>query len=197
MNLPLFLPRLVVPALALCVAQSALAGDYDRNDVQAREVGLFVGILPADQDLRPQGPCISDKAQTCKFVTLPLAATVRGTARRHVRNLYFGTEVIVGITAPAAPYNTGLVLGAGAKVGLETAEDGFKRLRGYGEFGVDILYAGTKVVDWLNFFVEGGMRYQVLTYERPHTHLYLAARGMSNFSHLGIGLTAGLGWTFD
>ena len=183
--------------VALFAATPCHAGDYERNDVAGRELGAFVGILPADLDPRPQGPCPKNNTQTCRFVTLPLAMAVRGAARRHVRGFYLGTEIVLGASLPAAPYGSSLVVGGGGMIGVESADDSFKRFRAYAEMGIELMSAGTKVGDWLHIFLEGGMRYQTQTFQRPHSYLFTAVRALNNFNHFGLGLTAGMGWTFD
>jgi len=191
------LAGLALAAATVAGAAPAHAGDYDRNDVSGRELAAWFAVLPTDRDPRKPGPCITAKTQTCQFVTLPLAFGVRGSARRHARQTYLGVEALIGVSAPPSPYDASIAIGVGATLGVETADDAYRRLRGYGELGIDVLYAGTRVNDWVTVFAEAGMRYQAIAYERPHTYLHIGARITNNFVHFGGHLSAGVGWTFD
>ena len=128
---------------------------------------------------------------------MTLAPVVRGTARRHRGNLYVATEALLGVRLPAAGFSAFPVIGVGGAVGWETASDSYKRLRGYGEAGVGLIYSGTYASDLLKVHLEAGMRYRVQTYERPHNYYHIGVRGVTNFAHVGAALVAGIGWAFD
>lgn len=182
---------------ALAIPQAADAGDFDRNDLQARELALMPVISPADIDPALSGKCSPKSALVCAHVVQPPGLTLRGTARRHLRQFYGAAEVTIGATAPADGFSAGPWIGGGAAIGIESATDGYKRLRWYGELGANLLWNNTTLGDVMVFFVESGARMQVQQFERPHVYLHLGARVMNNFRHFGYGLAAGIGWTFD
>lgn len=185
----------LIPMLSLpCAAQ---AGDFDRNDLQARELSLLAVISPADIDPGLAAKCSPKSTLICSHVVQPPGLVLRGTARRHMRQFYGAAELMVGATAPADGYGAGPWIGGGASIGLESATDGFKRLRWYGELGGNLLWNNTSVGDLMVFFLESGARMQVQQFERPHVYLHVGARVMNNFRHFGYGLAAGVGWTFD
>ncbi len=166
-----YLLSLTAALLVMASAGEVLALDYDRNDVLGRELALGVAVLPVEGH--------------------PLGPFVRGTARRHTRALYFGGEAQLGATGQG-PWVT-----VAATVGGETAQDAWAPLRGYGEFGTQLMYAGTSVFDTLGFFLEGGMRYQVRTYERPHLQLGIGVRAVNNMQRTGFSAQFGVSWLFD
>lgn len=146
--------------------------DYDRNDVRARELGIITMIAPiADQ---------------------PFGMAVYGSARRHRRFLYMGTELQLGALVNGHPW-----VSAGGIVGVETADDAWARVRGYAEAGTALIFAYTKITDVLGFFGEVGVRYQLRALERPHLQITGGLRGLTNFSHGGVAAQIGLAWTFD
>ena len=181
----------------LALATEARAGDFDRNDLQARELSLLTVISPADIDPGLAAKCSPKDTLICSHVVQPPGLVLRGTARRHIRQFYGAAELMVGATAPADGFSAGPWVGGGASVGLESATDGFKRLRWYGELGGNLLWNNTSVGDLMVFFLESGARIQVQQFERPHVYLHVGARVMNNFRHFGYGLAAGVGWTFD
>lgn len=202
---PIGLIGLAVAGL-LCAAAPAHGLDYDRNDVLSREVALGFGLSPADVD--PVDPtCLGNEANTpraacpaglwAEHEVLPIVLFVRGTARRQTRFFYVAGEAQVGVTFPSGGFSARPWLALGGAVGAETADDAWEKVRGYGELGTSLVYAHTRLADVLNFFVEGGLRYQVRSFERPHTLLHIGMRVLSNFSHVGYALQAGVGWTFD
>lgn len=184
-------------AAALSIARPVQAGDFDRNDVQARELAVMPVISPADIDPGRSAKCSATSAAICAHVVQPPGLVLRGTARRHLRHFYGAGELMVGATAPADGFGAGPWIGAGGAIGLESASDGFKRLRWYGEIGGNLVWNNTSVGDLMVFFAESGARMQVQQFERPHVYLHLGARVMNNFRHFGYGLAAGIGWTFD
>lgn len=198
---------LVAAALAFgLVTAPAYALDYDRNDVLGREVAVGFGLSPAD--INPAASmCLDGKTNTprdkCPEASwrenevLPIVLFVRGTARRQTRFFYVAGETQVGLTFPSAGFNAGPWLALGGAVGVETVDDAWQRLRGYGEFGTQLTYTNTRLADMLSFSVEGGMRYQLQSFERPHTLVHIGLRVLSNFRHIGYALQAGIGWTFD
>lgn len=146
--------------------------DYDRNDVRARELGLGTVLAPV--------------------AGRPLGLFVQGTARRHRRSIYLSTQLQLGALLGGLPW----VHLAGA-VGMETADDAWVRVRGYGELGTGIIFANTRLSDTLAFFGEVGVRYQIRAFARPHLLLHAGLRGMTNFSHAGVQAQVGVAWTFD
>jgi hypothetical protein len=185
----------MMPLLAL--PRAAGAGDFDRNDLQARELAVLAVISPADIDPGQAAKCSPKSTLICSHVVQPPALVLRGTARRHMRQFYGAAELMVGATAPADGFSAGPWIGGGASIGLESATDGFRRLRWYGELGGNLLWNNTSVGDLMVFFLESGARIQVQQFERPHVYLHVGARVMNNFRHFGYGLAAGVGWTFD
>ncbi len=198
-------PRLRTAAaasvLTVCCSLSAptiaMAGDFDRNELSGRELSAGFAAWPDDMDLRPSAPCSSTSKVQCVNQSLGVGPIVRGAARRHRGNLYVASEAVVGVRLPDGQFSAFPVLGVGAGVGWETAADSYKRLRGYGEFGLGLVYGGTRVSDLLKVHLEAGLRYRVQTYERPHTYLHIGVRAMTNFAHVGAALAAGVGWAFD
>lgn len=183
--------------LTLLIPTVAWAGDYDRNDVSARELAIMPFVSAADIDPGLAGPCTPGKASICQHVVQPMGLLLRGTARRHLRQFYGSGEVLIGATAPTDGFSAGPWIGGGAAIGLESATDGFRKMRWYGELGADLAFTNTTLGDLLNFFLEGGMRFQVQQFDRPHVYLHLGMRISNNFRHFGYGLASGIGWTFD
>ena len=184
--------------LLLLVTPTAFALDYDRNTVSEREISLAFGLAPVDVDTRAPSPCLADPAKTCEEnVALPPVMLVRGTARRHTRNFYLGAEVELGATLPVATFGAHPWIAAGGAIGFETSDNGWDRLRGYGEIGILGVWANTRLAETLTFFSEIGFRYQASAAKRPHLLLHGGLRGMTNFSHFGVLGIIGVGWTFD
>lgn len=174
-------PRLAWAMLllaSLLLSTSAHALDYDRNDVVLRGVGLGFALAP-----------ITPVCRTCSGSPVSF---VRGVAGRQTRFLYVDIEAQVGVVFNGHPW-----LGLGGAVGGETADNAFVRLRGYAEAGVAMIWMSNKLSDTLAFSGEVGLRYQVRSYSRPHTLLYIGARGLTNFNHLGGMVLGGLMWSFD
>lgn len=186
-----------IAVAAAGLTRPAWAGDYDRNDLSARELAGTAMVMPDDLDERAPGPCVGNTKLTCPNQSLALGMAVRGSARRHRGNFYVGTEAWLGMHFPQAQFSAGPVIGVGGLAGAETAADGYRRLRGYGEVGIDVLYAGTRVSDVFKVFTEFGLRYQTQTFDRPHSYLHIGSRISTNFNHFGIGMAVGMGWTFD
>ncbi|MSP90272.1 MAG: hypothetical protein EXR79_00465 [Myxococcales bacterium] len=155
-----------------CFVPAGQALDYDRNDVRAREVGVVAMIAP--------------------IAGAPAGLAVRGAARRHSRFVYFGTEAQLGIQGTPGPW-----LSAAVVVGGETANDAWRPLRGYGELGTGLVVAWTRLSDLLAFHLEGGVRYQVRTYGRPHMEVGIGGRIISNFNNIGVQFTTSVAWRFD
>lgn len=197
-------PALAGPLVALALLLAtvpARALDYDRNDVIGRELSLGFLLSPTDLRECPDGTRRFE-TKACKAAVpptpvQPAGLVLRGTARRHQRWFYVATELQAGLLFPVADHGARPWLEVAGAAGAETAHDGYEKLRGYGELGVALLYAHTRLSDTLAFFAEGGMRYQVRTYERPHWLLHIGVRAMHNFSQLGLLVHAGLGFTFD
>jgi hypothetical protein len=167
-----------VLACGLWVAPSVHALDYDRNDVLTRGVGVGFALAP-----------ILGNCRTC---SAPPVTFARGFAGRQTRFLYFDIEAQLGVIYNGHPW-----VSRGGAVGGETADSAFVKLRGYAELGVAMIWMSQSLSDTLNFSGEVGLRYQVRSYSRPHTLLYIGARGLSNFNHIGAMIHAGLMWTFD
>jgi hypothetical protein len=184
---------------ALCLlASPAYARDYDRNLVAEREVSVGFGLSPMDLDTRVPQACAGSKTTTCaENIARANVITVRGSARRHQRNFYLGGELELGAVLPASGFGTHPWIGLGGTIGLETSNNAWDRLRGYGELGVLGAWADTRIAEILCFTSEVGVRYQVDTSARPHVLLHLGVRGLYNFSHVGVMSFAGMSWTFD
>lgn len=162
----------LVAACGLIGWTDVYALDYDRNDVRARELGVVAMIAPLARS--------------------PAGIAIRGTARRHSRFVYVGTEAQIGVQGSPGPW-----FAASVVVGGETADDAWRPLRGYGEIGTGLVVAWTRLSDLLAFHIEAGARYQVRTYGRPHMELGLGGRVLSNFNHIGVQLTTSVAWRFD
>ena len=184
--------------LLLSLPYSAFALDYDRNEVVSRELALGGMMAPFDIDPRPPVACPYDKRLVCEsYNSKPVGFFIRGSARRHRRNFYVGAEAQLGLTLPLDSFGPHPWVGVGGAVGVETADNGWARVRGYSELGVGIYFANSSITDMLNFFFEVGGRYQLRVFDRPHFLLHLGIRGMTSFSELGLQVAAGVGWTFD
>lgn len=159
--------------VALCLAAAPVhAGDYDRNDIAGRGVGLVAGALPI------QGA--------------PLMIGAQASARKHMRWLVLGTELIVG--GHSEGHFTGIVSGF---AGAETSTNAFTRIRGYGELGASMMYAGSRLGDTLLFYAEGGLRIKLRSFARPHLSFQIGWRAMLNFNAFGWMLPVGVQWAFD
>ncbi len=158
--------------LASLYATSAMAKDYERNDVSSRELGVLL-------------------ART-SFASAPFATLVRGVARRHTRFFYVATEVMLGTTFKPAFYGS-----LGGAMGIESAEDAYQPVRGYLEVGVTGQWSQSSIFELLNIHLESGVRLQLKTTVRPHMYAHAGARLMTSFKTYGLGLTFGVGWTFD
>ncbi|MEY3014171.1 MAG: hypothetical protein RIT45_2906 [Pseudomonadota bacterium] len=154
------------------LASTAYAGDYDRNEVAGRSIGLLVGSAPIDNR--------------------PLTIMVQGAARKQNRWLTLGTQIALG-----AHFDGHVVVMAGGVAGIESTSSDWTLLRGYLELGANIFYAGSRLGDTLVFHVEGGLRLKLRAFARPHLSLQLGLRGMSNFNRFGWLVPIGLHWTFD
>ncbi len=190
--------RWLVLVVVLLFAQPALARDYDRNFVTERELSLGFGLSPVDLDTRIPVACVGAKTQTCasNMVRAALLAA-RGTARHHQRYFYLGGELEAGLVLPASGLGPNPWFAVGGAIGLETSNNGWDRWRGYGELGVLVNWADTRIAEMLCFTSEIGVRYQLDTSQRPHTVLHLGARALYNFSYVGVMSFAGVSWTFD
>lgn len=191
--------RWLAPIVAiLLVPVAALGSDYDRNVVAERALALGAGIAPVDVDPAPPTPCADDKNRNCVAnISQPGVVFLRGSARRHIRRFYVGVEVELGATTPRATFGVHPWLAGGASIGLETADNGWDRLRGYGELAVLAIWANTRIGETLTFAAETGVKWQLASTSRPHLLLHLGVRGLYNFSHLGAVAVLGAAWTFD
>lgn len=160
--------------LSVLCPSAATATDYERNDVNGRELGVVVMRTPVAGQ--------------------PLSMLVSGTARRHTRFFYVGGNLSLGVSLQGQPVT--MLSGA---VGLETADDGFVRVRGYGELGAGAFWANSDqpVLDLLMFHVETGVRWQMRSWARPHWQLVAGVRLFSNFRYLGFAVLTGMNFTFD
>lgn len=158
--------------LGLLWAAPASARDYERNEVAGRAVGLLIGALPIQN--------------------APLGVLAQVGARKQSRWLTLGTQLAVG-----GHTDGNIALMAGGIVGVESTSTDFAPLRGYGELGINLFYAGTKLGDTLTFHAEGGIRWLLAAHSRPHFGLHLGLRVMTNFNHLGWAVPIGVHWTFD
>ena len=122
----------------------------------------------------------------------PVAFLARATARSHIRHLYFGGEVSAGLVLDIRP-----LVSAGAMIGVESADNAWEPLRFYGEVGGGMFWAMTSPRELLNFHIEGGMRYLVRSFRRPHLSLHMGVRALTNFGHAGGTIICGATWTFD
>lgn len=184
--------------LLLILPTSAFALDYDRNEVVSRELAFGGMMAPFDVDPRPPVRCTYDKRLICEsYDSKPVGFFIRGTARRHRRNFYVGAEMQLGLTLPLDSFGPHPWIGGGGAIGVETADNGWARVRGYSELGVGIYFSNSSITDMLNFFAEVGARYQLRVFDRPHFLLHLGIRGMTSFSEIGLQIAAGVGWTFD
>ncbi len=168
---------LLVAGLAT-VEPSASALDYERNDVSGRFLGFGITRAPVKAECRTCSP--------------PLAAFLRAFASRHRRYLYVAAEAQAGALFDGRPW-----LGVGGAMGLETADNAFVAIRGYGELGVNLTYMNSIVADYLDGHTEFGIRYQVRDFARPHMTIQGGLRLGSNFSHFMAAITLGVLWTFD
>ncbi|MBI5611154.1 MAG: hypothetical protein HY902_19935 [Deltaproteobacteria bacterium] len=193
------LARLALPVALLAILlppSTAYALDYDLNDLADRELGIGGALAPTDVDPRGPAKCPTSSA-ICANVTQPFGTLLRGTARRHRGHLYMSTELLLGLTWPTGSLPAHPWFAVGGAIGAETAADGYARVRGYGEFGADIVWTNSSVFDILHVFTEVGLRLQVQQYGRPHTLLFLGARALSNLDRIGLGIFGGVGFTFD
>lgn len=188
---------LAAVALLLTAPTTASALDYEVNDIRSRELAIGGVLSPSDIDPRAPGPCSPTSKAQCTNLKLPVGTVLRGSARRHRGHVYTGVEALAGLTWPTDLLPAHPWLGGGAMIGLETAADGFRRVRGYGEIGLDAIWANTSVFDVLTAYSEAGIRIQVQQFERPHVLLLIGVRAMTNFRHLGYAMAVGVGWTFD
>ncbi len=188
---------LAILGFVLCAAP-AWARDYDRNDVAEREISIGYGLSPLDVDTRAPTFCTDNPALVCvaNEQRAQLLA-IRGTARHHIRRFYIAGELELGATLPIGNFPAHPWLGVGGAVGLETANSGWERWRGYGELGVLVAWGDTRLAEMLAFTAEAGVRYQVQSTERPHLLLHLGLRGLYNFAYVGVMSFAGVSWTFD
>ena len=162
---------LLVTALLLAPGL-AQAGDYDRNVVLSRELGVGAMMLPLDG--------------------APVAFLARATARSHVRHFYFGGELSAGFVLDVRP-----MVSTAATIGMESADNAWEPLRAYGEAGGGLFWAMSSPRELLNFHIEGGVRYLVRSYRRPHLSLHMGVRALTNFGHAGGTVICGATWTFD
>ena len=167
----LFAPTLVL-LLALLAPGVSQAGDYDRNVVLSRELGVGAMMLPV-QDA-------------------PVAIFARATARKHLRYLYFGGEFSAGLVLDIRPMFS--VAGA---IGLESANDAWQPLRAYGEAGAGLFWANTSPRELLNLHLEAGVRYLMHAYRRPHLSIHMGVRALTNFARPGGTVVCGATWAFD
>lgn len=168
----------LVVGIGLFAARPSPALDYDRNDVLTRGIGMGFAVAPI--------------RATCYTCSAPLASFVQGTAGRQTRFLFVATEVQLGMVFNGHPW-----LSVGGLTGLETADNAFVPLRGYGQIGVAFTYMSNVLADVMVFSAEAGLRYQARSYSRPHTLLYLGVRALSNLGHSTGMVHGGLMWTFD
>ncbi|MBP46740.1 MAG: hypothetical protein CMH53_02265 [Myxococcales bacterium] len=164
--------QLFVLASSMLLCSSVWAGDYERNDVSARELGLVSGRFSAGD--------------------APFGFTLRGAARRHTRFFYLAVELEAGATLRPGGY-----VALGGAVGLETAADAFTRLRGYAQLGVAGQWSHSSLHEVLLFHLEVGARIQLQSNVRPHSYLFVSSRASTNFNDYGAALALGVGWTFD
>jgi hypothetical protein len=162
----------IVFSLVVMVSVPALGLDYDRNDVVSREFSIGGLRVPMAEETVGYFGC--------------------GAIRRHNRFFYLGAEVLGGMTERASP-----LIGIALLTGVETASDGWTRLRGYGEVGIGPLYGGGPLNNILTFQFDAGARYLISSYRTPHIYLHLGIRAMTNLRHFGLAVHMGSGWSFD
>lgn len=193
------LPLLVVAGGVVAVAAApctAQALDYETNDVSVRELALGVQYASVDVDLRVKGRCPGSTA-LCRNLSQPFGTFVRGAARRHRQHFYLGWEAQLGTLFPTAVSGARPWLFVGGMAGGETSATSYVPLRGYAEAGLGAAWANTRLGDSLQLFVEGGVRYRVITRWRPHWTVSAGVRATSNFALSGFQGLIGLGWAFD
>ena len=125
---------------------------------------------------------------------LPIAIGVRGSARRTIRHVYYGTNLWIGYALDNRP-----VLMFGGAIGLESADTSFQTLRGYGELGASTFWAATDtpMLDLLAFHTEAGLRWTIRDWSRPHWQLCLGLRVFANFRAIGLAAVTGINFNFD
>lgn len=156
------------------VPATASALNYERNDTKAREVGLSLMRTPVEG--------------------LPITLAIRGSARRHIRHLYYGTSLWLGYAFDNRPM--GMFSGS---IGLESADTAFEGLRTYGELGIGLFWAASEnpLQDVMAFHAEGGMRWNLRDWDRPHVQLAIGVRAFANFGSFGLAAMTGLNFVFD
>jgi hypothetical protein len=178
-------------------SRPVLALDYETNDLSTRELAIGGMIATADTDPAVKTKCGPDGTQTCENIVQPFGIFVRGAARRHRRYFYLGSEVQVGVLLPQSGQTARPWLMWAGVFGGETSPSGYTRLRGYGEAGMGMAFANTKIGDTLQVFAEGGMRYRLQTHTRPHLIAHAGLRVTTNLGLTGMQAQVGLGWAFD
>ncbi|GEM_PF-2828263 len=161
--------------LALVFAAAPAHGlDYELNDVQGREISVGVARAPVD--------------------SLSIAFLARGSARRQSRYLYSGATLMLGWVLDNRP----LAMATG-EIGVESASDAFTKVRFYGELGAGLFWAASEKpwLELLTFHAEGGIRWNLRTWARPHWQLATGVRLFANFQAIGLGLFTGVNFKFD
>jgi hypothetical protein len=150
--------RLTIAVLAASAAAvwslnagPALALDYERNDVSVRSLGVAAGIASTPGR--------------------PVLTWLHGTARHHVRFVYFGMELNAGLTFQPHPF-----VAAGGFAGVETATSAYTRMRGY---------------------AQAGARYLLSSHARPFIGLEAGVRLESNLARPAGGVLLSTYFVFD
>jgi hypothetical protein len=164
----------VLIAASVFSSGSAAALNYERNDVRGRELAFAMMRTPVEG--------------------LPVTLGLRGSARRHIRHVYYGTSAWLGWALNNRP-----VLMLSGSIGLESAANAFEPYRSYGELGIGTFWAATD--EWLRklmtFHAEVGIRWTVRDWNRPHWQAFAGLRTFANFRFVGVAAVTGINFTFD
>lgn len=171
--------RLTIAVLAVSAAAvwslnagPALALDYERNDVSVRSLGVAAGIASTPGR--------------------PVLTWLHGTARHHVRFVYFGMELNAGLTFQPHPF-----VAAGGFAGVETATSAYTRMRGYAQAGAQAAWMSNRLTDVLLLHVETGVRYLLSSHARPFIGLEAGVRLESNLARPAGGVLLSTYFVFD
>lgn len=165
---------LFVLLIGVLVTVDANALNYERNDLRARELSLAIMRTPD--------------------TGLPLSIAVRGSARRHIRHVYYGTSALLGWSSANRP-----VTMLSVAIGLESAATAFQRMRGYGELGAGAFWGATEspLKDLMTFHAEGGIRWNIRDWSRPHWQIVFGVRVFANFENIGWAAITGMNFNFE
>jgi len=160
--------------LLLVAPDLAEARDFDRNDLIETSYGGALAVAPrASHSIGMLG---------------------RVAVRRHRRRLFLGGEGLLG--AGLTPL--GLAVGVTGFVGLETSDNGWDRLRGYGQVGIGgVHYGSGSLINMPEVHAEVGARVMLQNYRAPHTMVEFGVRPVSDFYRWGVLVHLSLAFAFD